>query len=203
MSLLRWIAPSAHALALALALALSACSDDGPGTTSSDVEDDEPKPTGAVNMEVYATEEQSCPPGNIHVDVGVVNASPAKTFEDGEDGARVTCAVVPSSGGLLSASGSLEKGAASFAFSVAVESGKPSAVGEVAFTDPASGVRYASAMVPCLFQFAPGSGQSIKEGEVFVQFDCPALESEADSKLACSSRYGYVRLENCAKEAAP
>jgi hypothetical protein len=201
MSLLRCIAPSA--LALALALGLSACSDDGSGTTSADDGGKgEPKPTGAVNMEVYATEEQSCPPGNIHIDIGVVNASPAKTVTDGEDGAKVSCAVGPS-GSVLSASGSIEKGAASFAFSVAVESGKPSAVGEVAFTDPASGVRYASGMSPCLFQFAPGSGQGIEEGEIFVQFDCSALESEADPKLACSSRYGYVRLESCSKEAAP
>jgi hypothetical protein len=201
MSLLRWIAPSA--LALALTLGLSACSDDGSGTSSSDDSGNgDPKPTGAINMEVYATEEQSCPPGNIHVDVGAVNASPAKTVTDGEDGAKVACAVVPS-GGLLSASGSIEKGSASFAFAVKVESGKPSAVGEVAFTDPGSGVRYASAMPPCLFQFAPGSGQAIKEGEIFVQFDCPALESAADPNDACSSRYGYVRLENCAKEAAP
>lgn len=200
MSLFHWITPSA--LVFGLALGLAACSDDRSGTSSSDDEEAEPKPTGAVNMEVYATEEQSCPPGNIHIDVGFVNASPAKTVTDGEDGAKVSCAVGPS-GGLLSASGSIEKGAASFAFSVAVESGKPSAVGEVAFTDPASGVRYASAMSPCLFQFAPGSSQGIKEGEIFVQFDCTALESEADPKLACSSRYGYVRLENCAKEAAP
>jgi hypothetical protein len=187
-------------LALTLASTLSGCGDE-PRKHSSSGETDpgDPGPTGAVNMEVYATETQDCPPGNVHIDIGTVNAAPPVVLEDGEDGAAIACSVVPD-GNKLRASGSLKRGMVAFSFSDLVTDGS-SAIGSVAFTDPASGVRYASVDgKPCVFQFAPGTAQGIQAGKVFVQFDCSNLVSDADASKACSSRYGYVTLSHCEGE---
>jgi hypothetical protein len=191
------------ALALALAPALLACSSEERRRSSSD--DDEtppdPGPSGAVNVEIYATEAQSCPPGNIHVDMGNVKSAPPVTLEDGKDGASVVCAVVLE-GEKLRASGAIKHGAASFGFSDVV-SGGGSAIGLVELTFPGSGVRYATPSdKPCVFQFAPGSSQGIEPGKISVQFDCSSLVSESDAKDACSLRYGYILLEHCEGEPA-
>jgi hypothetical protein len=188
-----WTAIAAITLSLA---SLAGCSSDEPKPSTSGDPPGEPKPTGAINMEVYATETQSCPPGNVQIDVGTVNSSPPETVVDGKDGAKVSCSVAPS-GGKFNASGSIEKGSLSFAFRDVVTGGM-SAVGQVEFSDPAAGVRYASTLdKPCVFQFAPGSDQGVEAGRIFVQFDCATLASAADPLDVCSARYGYVLLENC------
>jgi len=186
--------------AVALAASLVACSSDEPRRSSSSNEEPAPPgPTGAANMEIYATETQDCPPGNVHIDVGTVNAQPPVTFEDGEDGAKVACSVVPE-GGKFRASGSLAHGAYAFSLRDLVTDGS-SAIGAIDFTDPGSGERYATVDgKPCVFQFAPGSGQGISAGKLFVQFDCSNVVSEADPAKACSLRYGYVTLEHCEGE---
>ncbi len=147
-------------------------------------------------MEVFASSEQSCPPGNVHIDIGNVKTAPPTTVTDGQDGAQVVCAVVPD-GDKLAASGSIARGAIAFSFEGLVTAGE-SAIGSVGFRDPASGAAYASpAGSPCVFQFAPGTDQGIAAGRVSVQFDCSNLVIEQDPAAACSARYGYLLLEGC------
>jgi hypothetical protein len=189
--------------AAALAFTLAACADEPRkrGSSSGETDPGPPGPTGAVNMEVYATETQDCPPGNVHIDIGAVNAAPPVVHEDGEDGAAVACSVV-AEGSKFNASGSLKRGMIAFGFSDLVTNGS-SAIGSVEFTDPATGVRYAATDgMPCVFQFAPGTAQGVEAGKIFVQFDCSNLVSDADATKACSSRYGYVTLEHCEGEPA-
>lgn len=182
---------------VSLSAALFACSSDERRGSFTEETTAAPKPAGAVNMEVYATAVQTCPPGNIHIDIGNNSASPPLVYEDGQDGAAVTCAVL-SDGSKFHAEGNISKGAFSFSFRDVVTDGA-SAVGHVEFTDPASGAVYASTdLSPCVFQFAPSSEQGISAGKIFVQFDCSNLVSSMKSSDACSSRYGYVRLEYCA-----
>jgi hypothetical protein len=157
-------------------------------------------PRGAANMEVYAAEMQTCPPGNIHVDLGSVNSSPPALVLDGRDGGTVSCSVIATGQGYR-ASGAIQKGAHDWSFSDVITDPGQSATGIVGFKDPASGVVYRSPTAqPCVFQFAPGSGQTIDEGKVFVQFDCGHLVSEANPADECSARYGYVLLEGCSSE---
>ncbi len=182
-----------------LLLPLPACSGDDDGGSGGDGGHggSAPRPTGAVAMEVYATMEQACPPGNVHINIGNVQSAPPQTVVDGEDGASVACAVVPS-GDKLQASGSIERAELSFSFS-GVETDGTSALGTVSFADPATGVRYESpASSRCVFQFAPGTDQGVSAGRIYVQFDCSDLVSEQDPTESCSSRYGYVLLESCA-----
>lgn len=173
------------------------CSDDERRASSSDNETNSvPQATGAVNMEVYATAVQSCPPGNIHIDIGNVNAAPPLVYENGQDGAEVACSVL-AEGAKFRAGGSLKKGMFSFSFHDVLTDGT-SAVGQVQFSDPKDSTVYASSdLGPCVFQFAPGGEQGVSAGQIFVQFDCSNLISMADPKAACSSRYGYIRLEHC------
>jgi hypothetical protein len=184
----------------ALLLPLASCSDDdggGGGSSGGGEGGSAPRPSGAVAMEVYATMEQTCPAGNVHVNIGHVQSAPPALVVDGEEGAAVSCSVVPS-GDKLEASGAIEQGPLAFSFGGLITDGT-SAVGEVTFRDPATGVRYASpAASPCVFQFAPNTDQGVSAGWIWVQFDCSALVSEADPAASCSSRYGYVLLENCA-----
>lgn len=168
--------------------------------TTGDPGPTDPEPTAAVSLEIYATQEQMCPVGNIHIDVGVWNAAPPVFSVNGEDGAVIACSVKPGIAGKFDASGSVDVGKSSFAFQVSTDG--TSAVGEVEFDDPATGTHYKSnAMSPCVFQFAPGTLQGVKAGELFVQFDCANLINETDATATCSSRYGYIRIFNC--EGAP
>jgi hypothetical protein len=180
-----------------LALALPACSgSDDPFSSGSTSGGAAGGPRGAVNMEVYATEAQACPPGNVHIDIGLVNATPPTLVEHGVSGASVTCSVARD-GGVFAASGALSSGSLAFSFD-GVNTGGDSAIGAVGFRDPASGVDYASSDdKPCVFQFAPGTGQDIGPGSIFVQFDCANLVSAGNPGDSCSSRYGYLLLEGC------
>lgn len=184
---------------LALLAPLAACSDDeggGGGGGEAGAGGMAPRPTGAVAMEVYATMEQTCPPGNVHINIGNAQSAPPQTVVDGRDGASVGCAVVPS-GDKLAASGSIEQAELVFSFG-GVETDGASALGNVSFRDPAGGTLYESAPgSPCVFQFAPGTEQGVAPGRIQVQFDCPSLVSEEDATAACASRYGYLLLENC------
>lgn len=193
------LAARASSLSILLSLSLAGCGgDERPPRDTSPKGPDGTEPMGAINMEVYAEQSQTCPPGNIHIDIGTVNSSPAVLVVDGFEGAKVTCSVVKS-GGAFKASGSIEQGDLAWAFTDLTADG-PSAIAQVEFTDPKAGTRYLSNVAkPCVFQFAPGSLQGVDAGHIFVQFDCPDLVSVADPTNTCSSRYGYVRLENCAK----
>src|SRR4051794_2336352 len=94
-------------------------------------------PEGAVNMEIYATVEQSCPIGNVHIDVGNSRVSPPELAVDAYQGAAISCAVVPKDE-LLSASGSIQQGSFTFSFKDVVTAGD-SATGQVTVKDPAAG----------------------------------------------------------------
>jgi hypothetical protein len=186
---------------LVSALALAGCSgdDENQSSTSSTAPPADPGPTGAVNLEMYETELQTCPAGNVHVDIGNVGSAPPVTVEDGKESASVACAVVPESG-KLRASGAIAQGAKSFSFRDLVTDGG-SAIGFVTVSDPATGTVYAAPDAkPCVFQFAPGSTQGVEAGRIVVQFDCSSLVSEADAAHECSLRYGYVLLEHCEGE---
>jgi hypothetical protein len=194
-------APSAFAFAFALPLALIACADDDRRSSSSSPSTPpaDPGPTGAVNLELYGTELQDCPIGNVHVDIGNVSSAPPVTFEDGKDGAAVACSVLPEAG-KLRASGSIAHEAKAFSFRDVLTEGK-SAIGFVTVSDPGSGAVYAAPDAkPCIFQFAPGSTQGIEAGRIVVQFDCSSLVSAANAAHECSLRYGYVLLEHCEGE---
>ncbi|HZF49854.1 MAG TPA: hypothetical protein VE093_14440 [Polyangiaceae bacterium] len=187
--------------ALVLPFALIACADDDRATSSSSKNSppEDPGPTGAVNLEIYGTELQDCPAGNVHIDIGNVSSAPPVTFEDGKDGAEVSCSVVPEAG-KLRASGSIAHGSQAFSFKDVVTEGK-SAIGFVTAKDPASGTIYAAPPgKPCVFQFAPNSAQGVEAGRIVVQFDCSSLVSAEDPAHECSLRYGYVLLEHCEGE---
>lgn len=181
--------------------AILGCADADPVSlsSSSNGAPQEPGPSGAVNLEIYETEIQTCPVGNVHIDIGNVNSAPPVTFEDGKEGTAVACSVLPE-GSKLRASGSLTQGAKVFSFRDVVTDGK-SSIGVVKVTDPASGTVYeAPDAKPCVFQFAPGSSQGVEAGRIWVQFDCSSLVSAADAAHECSLRYGYVLLEHCEGE---
>lgn len=188
-------------LVFGFAIALAGCADADPVslTSSSNGPPPDPGPTGAVNLEIYETEIQTCPVGNVHIDIGNVSSAPPVTFENGKAGVAVACAVLPEAG-KLRASGSLAQGAKVFSFRDVVTDGS-SAIGFVKVADPATGTEYATPDAkPCVFQFAPGSLQGVEAGKILVQFDCSSLVSAADPAHECSLRYGYVLLEHCEGE---
>lgn len=180
--------------------ALGGCGGDDTGTSAAGGATsggpDPTAPNGAVSLEVYATEAQSCPYASLFIEIGNVKATPPVVLADGESGTTVTCSVAPHASG-FAASGSIAQGDAAFGFADVVTDGA-SAIGSVSFLDPADGTRFQSApMKKCVFQFAPSTAQGIEAGRVHVQFDCPELVSEADPAVSCSARYGYVLLDNC------
>jgi hypothetical protein len=190
-----------RALPLPLALFLAACSGETGGSSSSTTGGEGPSdtaPTGAVNLEVYTAEGQDCPIGNAHIDLGNTKIDPPELLVDAYEGASIACTVEPN-GLVLDASASLSKDGSSFSFS-GVTSDGTSALGAVTIVLPDGGGEYRSTLQkPCVFQFAPGSGQEIAPGKVFVQFDCSELARDDDASKTCSSRYGYVYVDRCAK----
>lgn len=184
---------------LSLGTLLAACGGDDPTGTSSTGGPSTTAPEGAVNMEIYATPEQTCPMGNIHVDIGNSRVSPPELAVDAYEGAAITCKVVASGMG-YTASGAIKKDSLDFAFEGVTSTGE-SAIGKVTVKDPATGESYQSPDgAPCVFQFAPGSGQGIEAGKAWMQFDCSSLVSAKDATLSCSSRYGYVLVDRCTKK---
>jgi hypothetical protein len=185
-------------LALPLVPGLLGCSGDttnssgtsagaGPSTTA---------PEGAVNVEIYATPEQTCPVGNVHIDVGNTRVEPPKLEVDAWEGASVVCAVTPSGAG-FAASGTLKKGGLELTFRDVVSDGA-SATGTISFKDPAGAATYTStAKAPCIFQFAPGTTQGLDAGKAYMQFECGSLVNDADPTRSCSSRNGYVFVDRC------
>lgn len=150
----------------------------------------------ALNVEIYAQPEQKCPAGNVHVDVGNASASPPELVADGQGGVHVAC-TIGADGDSFTITASITDGPRSFVLDGLVTNGG-SAIGHVRLTDPASGVAYESTEKrPCLFQF--GSGQGVDADHLDVGFDCSSLESKAEKGKECSSRYGKLRLEGCAK----
>jgi len=185
--------------AMALMLALG-CSDEtkssasGHGSGGTGPSGTEPR--GGVNTEIFATPEQSCPPGNVHLDVGNLKTNPPEKEVDGFAGASIACSVVPM-GESFAASGEIAQGDVHFRFGDLTTKGD-SATGSVSFES--AGVRYASTTAkPCVFQFAPSTEQAVSAGSLWVQFDCSSLVSDADASKACSSRNGYLLVENCGK----
>ena len=161
---------------------------EGPSTTA---------PQGAVNVEIYATPEQTCPVGNVHIDLGNSKVEPPKLEVDAWEGASVKCSVAATGMG-FGASGTLKKGAYSLTFKDVVSDGG-SATGTVSFKDPAGSATYTNpTATPCIFQFTPGTTQGLDAGKAFMQFDCSALVNDADPKQSCSARYGYVLVDRCA-----
>lgn len=188
---------SSMAVILLVAAALPACShDETTGSSSTGGGPDPNGPAGAVNMEVYSTPDQTCPPGNFHIDVGNTKITPSELVLNGESDTTIACSVIPTSG-KFATTGSIKQGDLDWSVKDLLTDGT-SATGTVSFVDPSGSGRYTSSMThPCVFQFAPGSKQGISTGDVFVQFDCSDLVSEADATKSCSSRYGYVQFERC------
>jgi hypothetical protein len=190
-------------LVLALMLTPLACSSESTGSTSSSTTGgsggpSKTAPEGAINMEVYTTPEQSCPLGNVHIDMGNSKVSPLVLVTEGFEGASVACSVVPDFKGNWVATGSLQKGALSFTFKDLTTGGQ-SATGTIVIKDPLGKDTYTSdPKSPCVFQFAPGSGQGVENGKLWIQFDCSTLVSDADKSKTCSSRYGYLFVDRCA-----
>jgi hypothetical protein len=190
---------SIFAFAFALPAGLFGCSSDtgtsggsstgaGPSTTA---------PEGAVNVEIYANTDQTCPVGNVHVDLGNSKVEPPKVEVDAWEGASVVCSVTANGDG-FAASGTLKKGALSLTFKDVVSSGK-STTGTISFKDPGSAATYTSpAQTPCIFQFDPGTTQGIEAGKAYMHFECASLVNDADPSSSCSSRYGYVLVDRCA-----
>jgi hypothetical protein len=157
---------------------------------------------GAVNLEIYAQPMQTCPVGNVHIDIGNVKTEPPQTVSDGFAGASVTCTVAQvalqfvASGSIVQESGDPQK-SRDFSFS-GLETEGVSGLGMVAIKDPADGTKYESNMdKPCVFQFIESAGHSVTPGRISVQFDCTQLVSEANSADTCSLRFGYVLLDKC------
>lgn len=192
-----WRLLSAGLLAFGL---LAGCSDDsGESNSGGGGEGGEyfSGPRGALNLEVYAADQQTCPPGNVHLDIGTVNASPPIFVYDGISGAGVTCTVKPTGQG-LGVTSHLTNASNDVSVTDMITDAGVSAVGIVRFVEPASGAVYSSPInQPCVFQFAPGTDQTIEAGRVFVQFDCGHLVNEADATQECAGRYGYLHLEGC------
>lgn len=156
---------------------------------------------GAVNVEIYESQGQSCPLGNVHLDIGSVNSSPVAEVADGE-GATITCRVAEGQSGSgdagppFAASGSLAQGSVSFRFAnVTATASTPSATGEVVIRDPNAGGEYASQS--CVFEFLATQGDQIGPGMLHVEFQCGTLASAADPAKTCAARNGYLLLEAC------
>lgn len=182
-------------LALLLGLCLTACSGETGDTGGGP---DENAPHGAANMEIYTSDAQSCPLGNIHVDLGNTKLSPPELLADGYEGAEVACSVALVTA-KWAASGKITQGALLFEFGDILTDGS-SATGSVRVKDPESDTLYESPdNEPCIFQFAPSSDQTVEAGKLFIQFDCANLKSQADATKSCASRYGYVYADRCAK----
>ena len=193
---------SLFAFAFALPAGLLGCSGDTATTAGGSSTGEGPSdtaPEGAVNVEIYPSTEQICPVGNVHIDLGNSKDEPPKVEIDAWEGASVACAVtLDAAKGGLNASGTLKKGALSLSFKDVWSSGT-STTGTISFKDPAGAATYTSpAAAPCVFQFAPGTSQGIEAGKVYMQFDCTSLVNDADPKLSCSARYGYVLVDRCA-----
>lgn len=187
--------------ACALSSAVLGCSGDSVTTTGSGSSTGEgpstTAPEGAVNVEIYATPEQKCPVGNVHIDVGNSKVEPPKLEVDAYQGASIVCSVTATGSG-FDASGTLKKGALALTFKDVLSDGK-SATGNIQFKDPAGAATYSSpAATPCIFQFTPGTAQAIDAGKVFMSFDCSSLVNDADPTQSCSARYGYVLVDRCA-----
>jgi hypothetical protein len=182
-------------------LLLSACSGDDTSTaaatgSSGGGSGPSTEPQGAFNVEIYATMAQTCPPGNVHIDIGNTKLVPPTVVVDGVDGATVSCKVAQM-GESFAASGEIKAGTSHVSFADVLTDGG-SATGTVTFDDPATATQYVSSTaLPCVFQFAPGSGQEVSAGRIFVQFDCSDLVSAANPADTCSARYGYAYFENC------
>ncbi|MFO0758369.1 MAG: hypothetical protein U0359_17895 [Byssovorax sp.] len=184
---------------LVLGFSLAACSSDTGTSGAGGGSGPSTAPAGAVNMEIYATPEQKCPIGNVHIDIGNSRVNPPELAVDAEEGASIKCRVAATGMG-FGASGSIKKASFDFSFEGVTSSGE-SAVGKVTVHDPATGDEYTSPDgAPCVFQFAPSSGQGIEAGKAWMQFDCSSLVSEKDASLTCSSRYGYVLVDRCDKK---
>lgn len=184
-------------LSFAIPLVMLACVSGCGGETGGPTSDAGPKPNAAINMEIYATAEQDCPIGNVHVDVGNTKSVPPATVTDGQGGATVSCTVASAGAQGIGARASIAAGNLVFSFDSVVTDGS-STTGHVTVQDPATGIDYGStAQKPCVFQFAPGTDQGIQLGHVFMQFDCAELQKAEDPAKSCSSRYGYVYADNC------
>jgi hypothetical protein len=186
MVLRRWVG-------CALACSITACGGDtDEGSTSSTG-----GPAGALNLEVYATDAQSCPPGNIHVVIGNPKTSPPELVTDAEDGATVNCSVLPQAGG-YAARGELARGGQEFSFGGIVTTSAASAAGSASFADPADGTVYASpADKPCIFEFVASAGNGVEAGRLSATFACSELVSQTDGAKSCSARYGALLVQGC------
>lgn len=202
--------PSVVVLAVIAALVapMTGCSDDtesaaAAGTTGgSTTGSTGSERIGAVNLEVYAQAMQTCPVGNVHIDIGNVKTEPPQTVNDGFSGASVTCTVAQVALDFV-ASGSIVQDrddpqeSLDFSFT-GLDTKGVSGLGMVAIKDPADGTKYESTMAnPCVFQFIESANHSISPGRLSVQFDCTEIVSEANSADTCSVRFGYVLLEKC------
>ena len=156
-------------------------------------------PSGAVSLELFQAQDQTCPAGDVFVVIGDVRAAPPIGVHDGEDGAQVSCRVASSAGdaGPFTASASLAHLGAYVTIDGLVTNPKTSsASGEVHVKDPAKGTEYSSKS--CLFEFAPGTSEGAKPGEIFVEFQCGNVTDPTDAASACSIRHGYLALSGCA-----
>lgn len=191
----------------ALAALMTGCSDDTESAATGTTGASTTGPTGserfgAVNLEVYAQPMQTCPVGNVHIDIGNVKTEPPTTVSDGFSGASVTCTVAQVALDFVASGSIVQEGddpqkSRDFSFS-GLDTKGVSGLGRVAIKDPADGTKYESTMAnPCVFQFIESANHSISPGRISVQFDCTEIVSEANSADTCSIRFGYVLLDKC------
>lgn len=187
-----FLAAASLGLTATLALAFAGCSDPAPII---------PRGAWAVSWIKPA----NCKIFDHNSAIGEVDAdSRTKLFEDGEllatddsaSGVDVSCAVIATDSGFQVEG---YESARELLLNILVNDlpadatkDKP-AKGTVAYKSADTANIFNSAN--CNFYFIPGTGQGVKDGQVFLTFECDDIAYESDN--ICTIKPGYVALENC------
>lgn len=167
------------------AFALASCSDPVP-----------PAAQGAFTAEFGNAPGNTCPattPSSV-LKVGDVTRTGKATVADGENGASVTCTVVPSPGG-LSANGSISLGSATLTMS-GVSFVGTTGTGKVLLRGSNTAGTYSPVKdSTCTFELLQGDA-----GRIWATFECPTMETSNGAVSRCAVSDGLVVFENCNTE---
>lgn len=191
---------------LALVCAMAGCGDGntagegggggqgGSGGGSSAV----PKAAWAVAFEDAGPD---CQVGSENRQVGQITSDAVTSLvTDGESEATVSCTVADTGSGFqVSALASQQGVALTFLIGSlpATATKDAPATGSVSYASPNTGSAFTSA--DCDFYFTAGTPQGVKEGEVWLTFECPQIAAAVDN--VCAIGIGYAAFEGCSTTA--
>lgn len=165
-------------------LILAGCSDPVP-----------PPAQGAFTATFGNSPDVVCPAINPSpvIGVGMISEKEKAMVIDGENGAAVSCKVVPSGSTFVVQNASISQGSTSITLNVVVGS-DAEAEGKVSLKGPNTDK---GAYVPvngstCTFSLIEGG-----EGRIWLKFDCPTMERAGQIGAACSVQNGIAAFESC------